>query len=97
MHLVRNALEAMSEGGALTVRTRAEADAVTIEIEDTGCGIPKAKLARIFDPQFNRRGDRARLGFGLSASAGIVADHGGQIALDSVEGEGTVACVTLPA
>jgi signal transduction histidine kinase len=97
MHLINNAVQAMPEGGRLEVETEAGQGEVVVRVRDTGVGIPPERLARIFDPHFNRSGPRAKVGFGLSASYGIVSDHGGAITLTSAVGKGTCAEVRIPA
>jgi two-component system, NtrC family, sensor kinase len=70
---------------------------VEITISDTGCGIPKANLQRIFDPFFTSKEVGKGTGLGLSVSYGIVASHGGDIEVESTVGEGTTFRVYLPA
>ena len=96
MHLINNAVQAMPDGGRLQLETTASDAEVVVRVRDTGVGIPADRLARIFDPHFNRAGPRAKVGFGLSASYGIVTDHGGTLTLTSVVGEGTTAEVRIP-
>ncbi len=91
------AIEATSRGaGRIEIRTRAEGPVVVIEIADDGCGIPADVLPRIFDPFFTTKPVGAASGLGLSTSHGIVADHGGQIEVESTEGQGARFRVSLP-
>ncbi|MFN3476030.1 MAG: two-component system sensor histidine kinase NtrB [Candidatus Methylomirabilales bacterium] len=94
MNLVRNACEAMSEGGTLRIVTRREADGVEISVEDTGIGIPPEDLPKVFDPFFTTK-DRGT-GLGLSIARQIVEDHNGSIACASTPGRGTRFTVKLP-
>ncbi len=98
LNLAFNALEAMPNGGTLTIETfdRGE-DAVGIRIADTGQGIPDEHLNKIFDPFFStKRGGRCS-GLGLSICFGIVRAHGGRIDVRSEPGIGTTFTVVLPA
>jgi two-component system NtrC family sensor kinase len=100
MALMLNALDAMEEGGALTVRSLAgtvHEDEVEVEIEDTGVGIPRAELPKIFEPFYTTKPPGRGTGLGLSVCYGIVAEHGGRIEADSQPGRGSVFRVFLPA
>jgi hypothetical protein len=96
-NLILNAKDAMPKGGWLTVATRADDDTVIAEIKDTGHGIRKEHIKRIYDPFFTTKGIGRGTGLGLSVSYGIVQEHGGAIFVDSVPGKGTTFQVTLPA
>ncbi|MEJ2185656.1 MAG: ATP-binding protein [Gemmatimonadota bacterium] len=96
MNLLVNAVHAMPDGGTITVRTRAEGDHVVVEIEDTGAGISKANLKRIFEPGFTTKGNRVGMGMGLLIVRQIVDRHGGHIAVASEQGRGTKFTITLP-
>jgi two-component system NtrC family sensor kinase len=101
VNVILNAIDAMGEGGTLTVRTRgAQEDGapwVEFEIADTGCGIPPENLERIFDPFFTTKPPGKGTGLGLAISYGIVAEHGGEIRVASQAGNGTTVTVRLPA
>ncbi len=91
------AIDATSRGsGRIEIRTRAEGPVAVIEIADDGCGIPAAVLPRIFDPFFTTKPVGAAAGLGLSISHGIVADHRGQIEVESTPGHGARFRVSLP-
>ena len=96
-NLILNALDAMPEGGTLTIRSLVAEDgrAVKIEFEDTGCGIPEDVLAKVFDPFFSTKA-AGGTGLGLSVSYGIMEQHRGRIDIQSKEGEGTTVTVSLP-
>ncbi|HYS77228.1 MAG TPA: ATP-binding protein, partial [Candidatus Dormibacteraeota bacterium] len=100
VNLIENALQAMPEGGTLSVSARvAEGSSgdrrIAIEVHDTGCGIPESLLPRLFEPYFSTKRGGTGLGLGLARRA--IEEHGGTIALRSRPGEGTLVTVTLPA
>jgi PAS domain S-box-containing protein len=96
-NLILNAKDAMPRGGWLTLKTHAEEETVVIEVKDTGHGIKKEHIKRIYDPFFTTKGIGRGTGLGLSVSYGILQEHGGAIFVDSVPGKGTTFQVTLPA
>ncbi len=97
MAIILNAIDAMPQGGTLRVRTMADDTGhVVAEFQDTGRGIPRADLPKIFEPFFTTKEPGQGTGLGLSICYGIMQEHGGDIAVDSVPGEGSVFRVTLP-
>jgi two-component system NtrC family sensor kinase len=97
-NLILNARDAMPSGGWLTLRTSAEADdTVVVEVADTGHGIRREHIKRIYDPFFTTKGIGKGTGLGLSVSYGIVQEHGGAIFVESAPGQGTTFQVALPA
>jgi two-component system, NtrC family, sensor kinase len=99
MALMLNALDAMEQGGQLTVRTGANpvrADEVVVDVQDTGVGIPRDDHTRIFEPFYTTKPPGRGTGLGLSICYGIVADHGGRIEVDSAPGRGALFRVYLP-
>ncbi|MBL9087527.1 MAG: response regulator [Planctomycetia bacterium] len=98
INLAQNAREAMVESGApvrrITFTTRRRADDIEIRVEDTGPGIPRHLLTRVFDPFFTTREHGTGLGLGLCY--GIVTDHGGTITADSEPGKGAAITIRLP-
>jgi signal transduction histidine kinase len=94
LNLCRNALEAMSGGGTLTVRAAVAGDRLEIAVRDTGSGIAPEHLARVFEPFFSTK--EHGTGLGLALTQHIVAAHGGTIAIDSTPGHGTEFRVRLP-
>ena len=96
MNLVLNAVQAMKDGGVLTIRTSVVEGVCLVEVRDTGSGIPPAVLQRIFDPFFTTKSEGEGTGLGLSVSLGIVERHGGKILVDSEVGKGTTVTLCLP-
>jgi two-component system NtrC family sensor kinase len=97
-NLILNARDAMPSGGWLTVATRADDDdTVIVEVRDTGIGIRREDVKRIYDPFFTTKGLGRGTGLGLSVSYGIIQEHGGAIFVDSVPTKGTTFQVALPA
>jgi len=111
MNLCTNAVQAMGDGGVVTVtlervanlpaRPRLQAAAATgaflrLAVQDTGCGIESELLDRIFDPFFTTKGVGEGTGLGLSLVHGIVSDLGGAIEVDSELGHGTTFTIWLP-
>lgn len=96
MNVAINAIEAMTEGGTLTVSTLAtDGESVEIAFSDTGCGMAEEDAPRIFEPFFSTK--EKGTGLGLSVSHGIVSSHGGDIRAESTPGKGTRITVVLPA
>lgn len=94
-NLIFNAVEAMPEGGTLTLSNRSEDEWVIIDVADTGIGISKEVLAKIFDPFYTTKGV-VNSGLGLSVSWSLVNRCGGEIQVNSKEGKGTVFSIRLP-
>jgi two-component system sensor histidine kinase AtoS len=96
LNIILNALDAMPDGGELTVATGWDRDhqAVWISFTDTGVGIPEEDQPRIFEPFFTRK--FRGTGLGLTISYSIVERHGGRIELESRVGQGSRFTVFLP-
>jgi signal transduction histidine kinase/CheY-like chemotaxis protein len=94
-HLVLNALDAMPEGGRLTLVTGREVEHVYCVVRDTGAGMTPEVQRRLFEPFFTTKGPRGG-GLGLSVTYGIVTRHGGEIEVQSEPGVGSVFTVRLP-
>jgi two-component system NtrC family sensor kinase len=100
MALMLNALDAMEQGGQLTLRTgrdRLRPEEVVVEVQDTGIGIPRDEQTKIFEPFYTTKPPGRGTGLGLSISYGIVEDHRGRIEVDSAPGRGATFRVRLPA
>jgi PAS domain S-box-containing protein len=95
-NLIINAVDAMPEGGTLTLRTRLDTTTVVVEVMDTGTGMPPEIRDRIFDPFYTTKGDRGT-GLGLAMVLGIVEHHQGEIAVASEAGRGTTFTMRFPA
>ena len=95
-NLLANAADAMPKGGWLSVSTRVTENGLTVEVGDTGAGIPTEHIARIYDPFFTTKADGAGTGLGLSVTYGIVQEHGGSLTCDSAVGQGTRFILVLP-
>ena len=104
LNLMLNAADSMPKGGTITVTTQAGAgtetevfgrDAVQIQVQDTGQGIPDDLLAQIFEPFFSTKPGKGT-GLGLWVSQGIVQSHGGTMRVRSRVGRGTTFLITLP-
>jgi two-component system, NtrC family, nitrogen regulation sensor histidine kinase NtrY len=93
-NLVLNAVEAMPQGGALTLRTRNEDNKVLIEVSDTGSGLTPEECERIFTPYYTSK--QRGTGLGLAIVQSIVSDHGGRIHVQSQLGRGTTFAIELP-
>jgi len=98
LNLMFNAIEAMPAGGQLGVVSRADAhnNKAIIKIRDTGSGISPEHLDHIFDPFFTTKNEGEGTGLGLSIVYGVVNNHRGQIAVDSLEGKETVFTLKIP-
>jgi signal transduction histidine kinase len=96
VNLAVNAVQAMPDGGTLTVRTGANQDGLFIEVTDTGPGMTEDVLKQIFNPFFTTKDVGEGTGLGLSVVHGIVNAHGGEIDVASVEGKGSKFTVHIP-
>jgi two-component system, chemotaxis family, CheB/CheR fusion protein len=94
LNLVQNALDAMPQGGSLTLVGQGTATQVQVQVHDTGSGIPAARLEQIFAPLYTTK--PGGTGLGLYIVREIVAAHGGQLTVQSVEGHGSTFTLTLP-
>ena len=95
LNLVQNAIDAMPDGGVLTLRSGAAGEGRAISVSDSGCGIEKEHLDRIFEPFFSTKALGRGTGLGLALCRDIARGHGGDLVLDSKTGLGTVVTLTL--
>lgn len=96
LNLMINARDAMPHGGVLTISTRLADSQVTIEVRDTGAGIPKRLLDKVLEPFFTTKPIGQGTGLGLSMVYGFATQSRGQLTIDSEEGVGTTVTISLP-
>ena len=95
VNMIFNAVDAMPQGGVISLAAEEAGDSVTISVSDTGMGMPEDVRSRIFDPFFTTKG-KAGLGLGLAVSYGIISRHEGNIEVESEVGRGTTFRLTFP-
>ena len=95
INVIKNAVEAMEEGGVIRVRVAEERDGVRISFSDSGKGIAPKDVERLFDPYFSTKTNG--LGVGLAITKRILMDHGGDIYVESELGRGATFTLILPA
>lgn len=96
MNVFNNAVESIEDRGEITISTVLADDEVTLSMTDTGKGIPKDNLSRIFDPGFTTKGVGVGVGLGLSTAYRIVQKHGGRIDVNTTEGKGSTFALSIP-
>jgi signal transduction histidine kinase len=94
INLIKNAIQAMKEGGEITLSAHLQGRFVSLKVADTGAGIPPGILSNIFNPFFTTKSEG--FGLGLAISRNYIYDHGGNISVQSRVGEGTVFDILLP-
>jgi len=94
LNLVLNAVQAMPDGGTLTLEAKSARDNLILVVADTGVGIPPDVAPRIFEPYFTTKANGS--GLGLSVARRIVEEHGGEVTLESEPGRGSRFQITLP-
>ncbi len=94
MNIIKNAFEAMPNGGTLTIKSTQKQDSIEITFEDTGSGMTQEVVDKLWTPLFTTK--TKGMGFGLQICKRIVEAHGGKIQVDSTSGNGTTFTITLP-
>ncbi len=94
-NIILNAVDAMPEGGVLTITTATAEDRIEVSVRDTGTGMAPAVREKIFDPFFTTKGPQGT-GLGLSMTYGIVSRHGASIAVETEEGRGSMFRLSFP-
>lgn len=93
-NLVLNAIDAMPDGGTLTLRTSRTQDSARLEVSDTGAGLSPEECSRLFTPYYTSKSHGT--GLGLAVVQSIVSDHGGRISVNSQPGQGATFIIELP-
>ncbi len=93
-NLVQNAVQAMPQGGELSIATEASNKLIFLKVSDTGIGIPEENLEKVFTPFFTTKPEGT--GLGLSSAKKIIEGHGGAIRIDSKKSRGTTITIELP-
>lgn len=94
INIIKNAIEAMPNGGILRIEAKQRQDSILICITDEGCGIPKERMATLGEPFYSTK--EKGTGLGLMVSFKIVEAHGGKMEIHSVEGKGTTVSLLFP-
>jgi two-component system, sporulation sensor kinase E len=94
INIIKNAIEAMPNGGILRIEAKQRLDSILICITDEGCGIPKERMATLGEPFYSTK--EKGTGLGLMVSFKIVEAHGGKMKIHSEEGKGTTVCLLFP-
>jgi signal transduction histidine kinase len=93
-NVVLNAFQAMTHGGKLTVSANASESKVSLIFEDTGIGVSRENLSKVFDPFFSTK--ETGLGLGLALTKRVIEEHSGKVDFQSVEGKGSTIIMSFP-
>jgi len=98
LNLIFNAVDAMPDGGMLTLSSGREvqSEMVVLQVQDTGCGIREEDIGHIFEPFFTTKQEGYGIGLGLSTTYGIIERHGGSLSVESRPGQGSTFEIRLP-
>ena len=96
LNSITNAIDAMPDGGTLTIKTLHNVSSVKISFEDTGYGISEKNINKVFEPFYSTKKEIKGVGLGLSTSYAIIEGYGGEISVESEEGRGTIFTFNLP-
>lgn len=94
-NMIFNSIDALPEGGKITIKTRMRGDDVEISVSDNGLGMIEEVKKKVFEPFFTTKRDKSN-GLGLSVAYGIITRHNGEITVESQPGEGTTFTIKLP-
>jgi signal transduction histidine kinase len=92
-NIIGNALQAMPDGGTLSIITKKNGQSASINVADTGTGIPPENISKLFEPLFTTKS--RGVGLGLAIVKSVIEAHGGTITVESV-GRGSKFCIALP-
>ncbi len=95
MNIIGNSIDAVVDGGEIIIQTKSNREIVEVNVRDTGVGISKEDIKRIFDPYFSKK--KGGTGLGMSTAKRIVGGHGGKIRISSEVGKGTEVVIRFPA
>ena len=93
-NLIKNATQAMPEGGKIGIICSVDEDDIHLSISDTGSGISGKDMSNIFEPYFTKK--RSGTGLGLMIVERIIREHGAELAVESEPGKGTVFTINFP-
>lgn len=96
VNLVVNSIQAMPDGGTLTIKTQAGTDWVSLSVQDTGAGMTDEVREKVFTPFFTTKDVDQGTGLGLAVVHGIVTSHGGSVRVESAPGKGALFEIRLP-